>query len=397
MSACCRPNMPAVRSRTRRVIRERTRPDLAKSGEGRAAIQHSEPQRENLFWLAHTAEEMGAAAISSALCMLRSVPLGKYWRTPRRPERPPGAQARRQLAPQRASSSNEQRLIDGFMADAHGVIVREVDREPAGDLLRAPGVCPPPILPPSMSTAFPGHGWAGHKSIGSQCRVDRKLPLLWRRAARSACHRAVVARYSRPRFEWRHCAATPVRSSTLFPPEPASDFPHWVAPRAKKRDFLPLREQEIPARERLGPNIAGSIPPAFRSHLVPTTGGTPASSAASSLSKPTAIAAQNRRRSSRPATEGQPGDDNGARPDRSERRFRIFIATSFIRVLRRPLESAQYVSIKYTERLAEAGIEQSIGSVGDSYDSALAETINGLYGAEAPAVAIIRGGRVRQP
>jgi len=66
-------------------------------------------------------------------------------------------------------------------------------------------------------------------------------------------------------------------------------------------------------------------------------------------------------------------------------------------VLRRPLESAQYVSIKYTERLAEAGIEPSIGSVGDSYDSALAETINGLYRAEAPAVAIIRGGRVRQP
>ena len=44
-------------------------------------------------------------------------------------------------------------------------------------------------------------------------------------------------------------------------------------------------------------------------------------------------------------------------------------------MLRRPLESAQYVSIKYTERLAEAGIEPSIGSVGDSYDSALAETI----------------------
>ena len=38
----------------------------------------------------------------------------------------------------------------------------------------------------------------------------------------------------------------------------------------------------------------------------------------------------------------------------------------------------QYVSIKYTERLAEAGIEPSVGSVGDSYDNALAETINGL-------------------
>ncbi|WP_184421953.1 IS3 family transposase [Rhodoblastus sphagnicola] len=43
---------------------------------------------------------------------------------------------------------------------------------------------------------------------------------------------------------------------------------------------------------------------------------------------------------------------------------------------------SQYLSIKYTERLAAAGIEPSVGSVGDSYDNALAETINGLYKAE---------------
>jgi transposase InsO family protein len=42
----------------------------------------------------------------------------------------------------------------------------------------------------------------------------------------------------------------------------------------------------------------------------------------------------------------------------------------------------QYVSIKYTERLAEVGLVPSVGSVGDSYDNALAETINGLYKAE---------------
>jgi transposase InsO family protein len=42
----------------------------------------------------------------------------------------------------------------------------------------------------------------------------------------------------------------------------------------------------------------------------------------------------------------------------------------------------QYLSIRYTERLGEAGIERSVGSVGDSYDNALAETINGLYKAE---------------
>ncbi len=42
----------------------------------------------------------------------------------------------------------------------------------------------------------------------------------------------------------------------------------------------------------------------------------------------------------------------------------------------------QYVSMRYTERLQEVGIEPSVGSVGDSYDNALAETVNGLYKAE---------------
>jgi putative transposase len=59
---------------------------------------------------------------------------------------------------------------------------------------------------------------------------------------------------------------------------------------------------------------------------------------------------------------------------------------------RRPAEDAglvhhsdrgsQYVSIKYTERLVEAGIEPSVGSVGDSYDNALAETVIGLFKTE---------------
>lgn len=43
---------------------------------------------------------------------------------------------------------------------------------------------------------------------------------------------------------------------------------------------------------------------------------------------------------------------------------------------------SQYLSIRYSERLADAGIEPSVGSVGDSYDNAMAETINGLYKAE---------------
>lgn len=42
----------------------------------------------------------------------------------------------------------------------------------------------------------------------------------------------------------------------------------------------------------------------------------------------------------------------------------------------------EYLSIRYSERLAEAGVEPSVGSVGDSYDNALAESIIGLYKTE---------------
>jgi putative transposase len=51
-------------------------------------------------------------------------------------------------------------------------------------------------------------------------------------------------------------------------------------------------------------------------------------------------------------------------------------------VLHRPLEPAQYTSIRFGERLAEIGIAASVGTTGDSYDNALAETINGLYKTE---------------
>jgi transposase InsO family protein len=66
-------------------------------------------------------------------------------------------------------------------------------------------------------------------------------------------------------------------------------------------------------------------------------------------------------------------------------------------MLRRLFEFTQYVSIRYSERLAEAGIEPSVGSTGDSYDNAPAETINGLYkGRDHPparALEDARGGR----
>ena len=51
-------------------------------------------------------------------------------------------------------------------------------------------------------------------------------------------------------------------------------------------------------------------------------------------------------------------------------------------VLLRPVESGQFTSIRYGERLDEIGARPSIGSVGDSYDNALAESVNALYKTE---------------
>jgi len=51
-------------------------------------------------------------------------------------------------------------------------------------------------------------------------------------------------------------------------------------------------------------------------------------------------------------------------------------------VLRRSIEPSQYTSIRYTERLDDANAAPSIGSIGDSYDNAMAESVIGLYKTE---------------
>jgi putative transposase len=50
--------------------------------------------------------------------------------------------------------------------------------------------------------------------------------------------------------------------------------------------------------------------------------------------------------------------------------------------LLRSIELSQYLCIRYTERLAEVGVVNSVGSRGDSYDNAMAESFNGLYKTE---------------
>ena len=78
-------------------------------------------------------------------------------------------------------------------------------------------------------------------------------------------------------------------------------------------------------------------------------------------------------------TEQDLGIRNGVTSDERERLKEL---EKEVRELQRLLESGRYLSIRYNERLADVGMESSVGSKGDSFDNALAETINGLYKTE---------------
>jgi transposase InsO family protein len=124
------------------------------------------------------------------------------------------------------------------------------------------------------------------------------------------------------------------------------------------------------------------MPPRCRNHRAPTACDTPIAVAACSLLTPVAISRQNSRSTSR-RCEGAPGDFIADLPVNAViHPAGLPINTSIIKVLRRPAESTQYTSIAFTERLGEVGVTPSIGTVGDAYDNALAETVIGLFKTE---------------
>ena len=86
------------------------------------------------------------------------------------------------------------------------------------------------------------------------------------------------------------------------------------------------------------------------------------------------MAAQNRRWSSRRATRGRPSELSLPRPDRSDFRFLVVITISSVRVLRRPLESAQYASHAYQAELARLSAVSSMSRKGNCWDNAVVES-----------------------
>ena len=121
------------------------------------------------------------------------------------------------------------------------------------------------------------------------------------------------------------------------------------------------------------------MPPRSRNQRDPTGPDTPTPIAAFSLVSPSATLTQNARSTSR-LTGGLPGDRIDGRPVCiTNHPGCLPIINLLIEVLPRPVESAQYLSIRYSERLADNDIVASVGSKGDSYDNAMAESFNGLY------------------
>src|SRR3954471_8456449 len=229
-------------------------------------------------------------------------------------------------------------ICSGLHALAHRRCCRRPRRRP----LQAT-VGPTTAAPPGVATAPDRRSC----TYVRRAAVVASLALFGRRAARSACHCAVVARYAKPplrvaalrrnsreivdgaRLSWRAISRMP-----------------W--PRAR---HSAISSRSANTRYRSdggfadGASVVGGMPPASRNQRPPTAGATPPSIAAASLDRPAAIAAQNRRRFSRCATPGRPGDPgNTARSARSERRLPALIATPSVKVLRRPLESTPYHS-----------------------------------------------------
>src|SRR5690349_24048355 len=87
----------------------------------------------------------------------------------RRSQRAPGTKTPNQLALERAAAFDVERLIDRFVADAHGLIIGEVEFDPAGDLLRTPGLHPRSVFAVWLVVAGPPRRRRSrhHRTVGS--------------------------------------------------------------------------------------------------------------------------------------------------------------------------------------------------------------------------------------
>ena len=240
-----------------------------------------------------------------------------------------------------SSSGKSRRRRRAICSGLHAAAHRRACRRPC--LRPFQGTPGPRTAAPSGATTTPASRSCTYRRSAA---FTASFAGFGRRAARSACRCAAVARYSRPPLR----VAALRRSSREIvdaarPSRRAIPRTPWPCARHSAISSRSANDRHRPGGGFAdGASVAGGMPPASRNHLAPTAGDTPAPTAASSLDWPAAIAIQNRRRSSRRATPGRPGDRNRPRNARSERRLRVPIATPSVEVLRRPFESTLHGS-----------------------------------------------------
>src|SRR3984885_2023508 len=180
------------------------------------------------------------------------------------PQRPAGTQAGRQLASECAAALDIQRLVDRFVRDPHRLIIREVQTQPIGDLLRAPGLRPAPVLAATATPTDPDDLRATHYdaarvlhrpgetvlhippqlSIDSQLGRLRTLPTSVRVPLRSAGPIRETTTTS------RSVTAQLAGDRRRRPTEPTCNLTNATPAGSQQRDLLPLSKRQITPRQR---------------------------------------------------------------------------------------------------------------------------------------------------
>ncbi len=183
----------------------------------------------------------------------------------RDPQGPPGAQACHELSLESAAALDIEGLVDRFVADAHGLVIGELDPEPVRDLLRAPSSHPPAVRAIWLVAPFPlsRRRPSGRRSVRAphlarepfghivpQTVVLDELG----RLGTTSDQLGLPLRDRRPILQ---LSAAGGRISAQLPgdrrrapTQPAGDRSHTETLSAKHRDLLSLAERQIPARQR---------------------------------------------------------------------------------------------------------------------------------------------------
>ena len=186
---------------------------------------------------------------------------------------PARTEAGSQLAFQRTPALDVEGLVNGLVADTHGAVVREIDPQAFGDLLRAPRHSPTTALPSPMSSTFPRHDRPrrckpARRRHQQACPAHTFAALGWRPASLVSVDRLPVRRVtaqcspSNPDCHHAspHCAATPATPSTPTAPIDAQ-LPYTLALAPAKARSPPVPQRQDSARTTTSTSAPGATAP----------------------------------------------------------------------------------------------------------------------------------------